>query len=314
MFAFVRGAAFISIAVTSVRLVTAQQALSSREHSNLYDDQRSLSSAPPPMTNDGMALAPDNDGGKDDSFGAQVVLKDQPRLRSFVISGDSSVIYISNAALTRQSTVDDVFVVGNVAATWSHPLSNQFGIQIGAHASLFRYERNSVLDFNNLGAGLGLSWTSVRWPGVDAFVRYDFVELLKREGEELLQDHEFTIGAEKIIGLSRAQAITFGVSASLGITSPSEAARNQAFGFIGYHLQISRSFGADVVYRAGGYFYQDHGRSDFNQGLSGSFRYRVSNWMDAMAFLSLGDNHSSQSVFDYQVFSAGGGIGVFIRF
>lgn len=187
-------------------------------------------------------------------------------------------------------------------------------MQVGVQAAIFRYDRSSALDFNNLGAGLGVSWTPQRWPGVNFFGRYDFTELIDRHGSELLRDHQFSLGAQKVFALGRSHAVSVGALGTAGISEPSSAERNQAGLFAGYHLQLTRVLETDLLYRLTGQSYSDSNRLDLNQVLSWNVRYRLGKWAEANLYLSYGDNRSNRSVFDYRMTSGGGGVGLITRF
>lgn len=292
-------------------LAQAQVAVSAIEQSRLL--QSPLPTPIPSVDNNGNAIDETTEV-EDDSFGAQMILKDQERARPFALSGGSSFYYTSNVALTSRDTRDDVFAVVNAAGTWTRQLHPEVALQIGLQASIFRYDRTSQLDFNNLGAGLGLSWTPRRWSGVSVFGRYDFTELINRHGDEILSDHQFSLGAQKIFVLGRAHAFSFGALGSVGISSPIAAERNQAGVFAGYHLQLTQILATDLLYRIAGQSYSDSNRLDLNQVISWNLRLRLAEWAEANAYFSYGDNRSNRSVFDYGVSSGGGGLGFSIRF
>ena len=251
---------------------------------------------------------------EDDSFGAQMILKDQERARHFSLSGGNSLYYTSNVALTRRDALDDIFAVVNAAGTWTRRLHPEVELQVGLQASMFRYNRESQLDFNDLGAGLGLSWTPQRWSGVSIFGRYDFTELFDRHGREILRDHQFSLGAQKVFILGRAHAFSLGTLGSVGISTPFAAQRNQAGIFAGYHLQLTRVLATDLLYRITGQSYSDSNRLDLNQVVSWTLRCRFAEWGEANLYYSYGDNRSNTSVFDYSVTSGGGGFGITTRF
>ncbi len=268
------------------------------------------------MTADGTPL-PDGDKGNsdDDSFGAQQILKSQPpRNPEFSVSGDASMFYTNNVALTRRNTIDDGLFVSNAAFSWNHVVNPELQIQAGLHVSLFRYVNTSALDFENLGAGLGATWAPHNPWGLTFFGRYDFSELLDRHSRELLEDHEFTAGAQKAWVFNRTHALTAGVIGSVGISDPFAAQRDQIGGFAGYHLNLSRQMDAELTYRLSGFFYDGGGRDDLNQTVSVALRYHFAPWAEAGALLSFGSNRSSKSVFDYDVFNTGGSVGLTIRF
>jgi hypothetical protein len=263
---------------------------------------------------DGTPIGDSDASSDDDSFGTQVLLKSKERVRTFAITGDTSIFYTSNVALTRSGERDDAFVVANAGVSWTPRLSPQWEAQLAAHASIFRYQDVSDLDFENLGFGAGLFWTPEHFWGLDLFAHYDFIELLNRHSEEILSDHEFTIGAQKVFSLGRGQTFTIGVTAMAGITDPEIVRRQQAGIFFGYHLQLTRALETELFYRLAGYFYDAAHRNDLNQILSWNLRYRLAAWADLNAFVSYGINRSDDAAFDYNVATGGAGVGVTIRF
>jgi hypothetical protein len=267
------------------------------------------------MTADGTPLPNSGGNAEDDSFGAQQILKSQPpRNPEFFVTGDSSLFYTTNAALTRRDTQDDGISVTTGAISWNHNLNAELQIQAGVHASLFRYVDNSALDFENLGAGIGATWAPRNPWGISVFGRYDFSELLDKHSRELLEDHEFTAGAQKVWTFNRVHALTVGVLGSVGISDPFAAQRDQIGGFAGYHVALARQFDAELSYRLSGFFYNSGSRDDLNQAVSLAFRYHIAPWADVGALFSFGSNKSSRSVFDYDVFNTGGSLGLTIRF
>lgn len=293
-------------------IARAQEAVSSIEQARLFQSTPKTSDAT--VNADGMALPASEGDATDDSFGAQMILKNQPRVRTFVLAGDASLFYTDNVALTRRDRRGDAFFVGHAAASWTPRLSPTVEAQIGAAASVFRYHRTSELDFTSLTAGAGLSWAPTNFGGVSLFARYDFIELLNRQSSEILQDHEFTVGAQRTFALGRSHSIVVGGTGMFGISTPDAAQRNQTGLFIGYHLQVTRAFGADLFYRPAFYYYGEADRRDFNQTVSFNLRYQLTPWADANGFLAFTDNRSNRSVFDYEVVSTGAGLGVTVRF
>ena len=267
------------------------------------------------MTADGTPL-PGSSGGNsgDDSFGAQQILKSEPPPPpQFVFSADSSLFYTTNVALTRRNEIDDGISVTNAAFSWNRTISPSLQFQLGAHVAFFRYLETSSLDFENLGAGLGFAWTPANPWGVSFFGRYDFSELLDKHSRELLEDHEFSAGLQKVWVFNRRHAFTAGILGSIGISDPFAAQRDQIAGFFGYHVAFTDHLDAEATYRLSGFFY-NNGRDDLNQTLSFALRYHLTHWMEAGALLSLGFNHSTQDVFDYSVLNTGGVVSLTIHF
>ncbi|MGI9089061.1 MAG: hypothetical protein ACR2HH_15175 [Chthoniobacterales bacterium] len=265
------------------------------------------------VTADGMALG-DASPSSDDSFGDQVILKSQPRPRFFTVTGDATIFYTDNVALTRRAEVDDSFFVAHAGGSWNPHIGRNLDAQFGATVSTFRYNDTSSLDFTNLGFGTGLFWSPESLRGIGIFARYDFIELLNRHSDEILQDHEFTLGAQKIFALGRSHAFTIGGTAMAGISNPRAAQRDQLGMFFAYQLQLTRSLDTELSYRPALHFYNSNGRVDLNQVVSWNLRYHLAPWAEANAFFSFGSNRSDRSVFDYDVVTTGFGVGLTAKF
>ena len=307
------------VTALSVGCLLALTRIASGQANDPAIEQARLFQKTPALTNtsvtaDGMALGNADDEPADDSFGDQVILKSQPRPQSFVVSGDASIFYTDNVALTRRDTNDDSFLVLHAGGSWNPRIGPNLEAQFGAAAATFRYRETSELDFTNLGFGAGLFWTPEHLPGIAVFARYDFIELLNRHSDEILQDHEFTLGAQKVFVLGRSHAFSLGATGMAGISDPHSAQRDQLGLFAGYRLQVTRSVDTELFYRASVYFYNADGRRDLNQVASWNVRYHFTPWAEASAFVSFGSNRSSQSVFDYDVLTTGAGIALTVRF
>ncbi|MDQ6621921.1 MAG: hypothetical protein M3Y86_00340 [Verrucomicrobiota bacterium] len=251
---------------------------------------------------------------EDDSFGAQKFLKTQESVRRFVVTGNASVVYTDNVALTRRGTQSDVFGVVDAGVNWQPHLASGLEGTFGLHASVFRYDETRSLDFENFGLNAGVTWSPAKLPGMSFFARYDFTELLNRDGKQILMDHALTIGAQKAVALGRSHGFVFGATASVGLSDPSNAQRSQISAFGSYHLQLTRKLDTDILYRPAVHFYTESGRTDLNQILSWNLRYRLADWADLNATISYGTNISNHGAFDYDVFTNGAGIGLNVRF
>ncbi len=306
-----------SFLLLAIFFVLFPSALRAQVAASAIDRARLFQSAPaepvPAVDANGNALG-DVAPSEDASFGAQLILKDQPRLRAFTLSGGGSVFFTNNVALTRSDTHDDVFAVLNAAGSWNRAICPGLDLSVGLQGAAFRYDRSSVLDFDSLGGGATLSWSPPRWSGVNFSGRYEFTELLNRHGNEILQDHQLSLGAQKIFVLGRAHAATVGALGSVGFSTPTAAQRDQVGLFAGYQLQLTRSLSTDLFYRIAGQFYTGSDRNDLNQTFSWNLRYRLGAWGEANANFTYGGNRSSTAVFDYDAASTGGGLGFITRF
>jgi len=264
----------------------------------------------------GMALAgPDaTSSPDDDSFGAQMILKNQERLRSFVLTGGVSFVYTNNVALTRRAERHDVFGIVDAGLGWTRRLTSELEGNFAARASIFRYDRTTDLDFQNLGFGAGLSWTPGSLGGANIFARYDFTELLDRHGDQILMEHALTLGVQKNLALGRSHGFVLGISGTVAFSDPAAAQREQLGAFISYHLQLTRKWETDLLYRPALHFYTASDRIDLNQIVSWNLRYRFTDWADLNASFIYGLNRSDHSVFDYDVIMTGAALALSLRF
>ena len=302
---------FVVFGLAVLPCARGQQAVSPIEQARLLQELPAATSAA--VDANGTPLA-DEDTSSDDSFGKEVILKSRPRAQAFVVTGDASVFYTNNVALTRRDRINDTFFVANAGVSWSSGIAPNIEAQVAAHGSIFRYHSTSVLDFENLGVGAGLFWSPEHFAGVGLFAHYDFIELLNRNSEEILRDHAFTLGAQKAFPLGRAHGFVAGVTLVAGVSEPESAQRDQAGLFLAYRLQVTRSIDTEILYRFAGHFYNDTGRIDRNQVFSATMRYSLSDWADFKAFFSLADNRSDDAAFNYDAAVGGVGIGATIRF
>jgi len=303
----------VTVGLTAASVVYGQADSAAIEQARLRQKQQPVGVTANVDAN-GTAL-PDSEGdASDESFGAQLILKDQPHWRPFQVFGDASFTYTDNVALTRRATMSDGLFVGGGGLAWSPKLSGGFDLQIVGRASTFQYFETSELDFTDLGAGIGLSYTFPKTPSVSVFGRYDFIELLDNSSHQILSDHEFTVGLQKVFVLGRSHYFTLGVLGSAGISDPFSEQRDQVSGFVGYHLNVTRSVSTDLLYRLSGHFYNDGDRSDVNNVLTWTMRYQMNRYAELSSFLTFADNRSNHAVFDYKVFTLGGGIAFSVKF
>src|SRR5687768_4845975 len=137
-----RTAFFIALILAGLRCAYPQQAASPIEQARLF---REL-----PMATNRELETNDPFLGDDDSFGEQVILQSQPRTPTLVITGDTSVFYTNNVALTPNNRIDDVFFASNAGVSWTPQVAPRLKAQIAAHSSIFRYDKTSALDFQGL--------------------------------------------------------------------------------------------------------------------------------------------------------------------
>lgn len=250
----------------------------------------------------------------DDSFGAQIILKNQERRRIYTVFADVSAYHTNNVDLDAARSRSDSFLAANVGAAWRPAIRPDLVADFSGGVSVFRYDRASELDFEKLWAGVGLSWAVPRAAGIMVFGRYDFSEVLDASSNELLQDHELSVGAQKIFVLGRSHYLAIGLTGIAGLSTPRSEQRDQAAIHATYHLQVTRSLDVDLLYRYAAQIYNEGGRIDRNQTLSLSMGVAASRWLRVAGLISAARNDSNRSAFEYDVFNIGGGIKLEVTF
>ena len=250
----------------------------------------------------------------DDSFGDQIILKNQERRRIYTVFADVSAMHTNNVDLISRGTRNDSFVAANVGASWRPAIRPDLIADFSGGSSLFRYDRASELDFEKLWAGAGLSWAVPRAGGIIAFGRYDFTEVLDASSREILQDHEISVGGQKMFVFGRSHFLATGLTGSLGFATPRAQQRDQAAIHAAYHLQVTRSFDLDLIYRYAAQFYNEGDRIDRNQTLSLAMGVAASRWVRVTGSISAARNDSNENAFEYDVFNVGGGLRLQVEF
>ncbi len=78
--------------------------------------------------------------------------------------------------------------------------------------------------------------------------------------------------------------------------------------------RIARDLGIDLLWRPAAHFYEELDRTDFNNIVSLTLRYRLSKYADLSAFASYSLNRSENTAFDYGVLTSGAGVVLAVRF
>ena len=303
----------LTLLFTTIGVVRGQQAVSSITQSRLFTNPSAPGTSSFDANGNTLSDSSATTSG-DDSFGAQIILKNQERPKSFGVFGDVAGFYTNNVDLTPNRTRSDFFLASNVGGAWRPTLSRELVAEVSAASSVFRYDRASELDFERITVGTGLTWLVPHTPEIVAFARYDFTELLDSDGGQILQDHAFTIGGQRTFAFGRSHFLTTGLTGVLGVSTPRSQERDQAGIHAAYHLQITRSLDADLLYRYAAQFYNEDGRVDHNQTLSLAIGFSATHWLRVDASISAARNDTNRSAFEYDVLNAGSGVRMSIRF
>ena len=269
------------------------------------------------MPSGGIADFPDLGGAAtvDDAFGAQVIMKEQPRVRPFTAFAEVAAFFTNNVGLAKRSMERDGFLIASAGAAGSRTLG-ALRLDAGVRTSVYRYAEYRELDFQSVDGSVGLAWTPPKLRGAEVLLRYTFTDLTTAEHRsEFFKNHAVLLGVQDAFAISRAQAVYGGVQAQWSWADPREAGRDEYSVFAGYRLQATRSVDVDVSYRYARFVYREaDGRQDNNHSFSLTARYAPRAWFSISATGFAGFNRSNREQFDYDVLNAGGAVQGTVRF
>ena len=255
-----------------------------------------------------------DEAAADSDLGEQWLFKPNQPLQPWTAHADLSGFYTTNAALASSGARSDLFLVADAGVGYSRPLGRDFGFAASLGQAFFRYDEFTALDFDSLGANIGVSYQARQLADVVFSLQYSFSRLTRATFEdELFLGNSVGLTATKLIKLTSADTVEF--SGGLGYTfaDPGELQRLEFRASIGYAIRITRSLTATAVVRSELFDYQ-HGRQDFLQSIALGVRYDFTKWISASAAASVANNSSNRNVFDYGVFNGGLTASVHVQF
>jgi hypothetical protein len=277
------------------------------------------SPAPPPNTPNlsngeaqGYAVASPND--KD--LGEQQILQRQEEYLPFYVSVGTSVYYTSNVALTNSGEEDDVLFSPGITVTYQPRLTKTLYAEVGVAQQFFLYDRFSELNFGSFDAIVGLAYYLPQFHNLSLRARYDYNLLTDTDNfDDFFHNHAIILSASIPIPINRAQQIAFGVDAEFSLGGqPDPPRRNDYSFYIGYGVNVSRSFFIDASFRLAVRDYHVGSRTDVSEILALTANYQVRQWLTLSFLSSFAWNQSDHDVFDYSVANVGGGVALSIRF
>lgn len=262
---------------------------------------------------DGHAAASPNDP----DLGEQQILKRADQYQPFSVSVGSSFYYTSNVALTRSGVHGDFIIAPVAAISYDPRFCKTFFGHLGVRQQFFLYDRFGEFNFGAFDAEAGVSYYVPQWHNLALHAQYIYSRFTDTgdDFDEFFSNHALYLNAEIPFRLSRAQQISIGADTSTSIGGDPEQPRRHDFGFyIGYAVNLTRSFSIDAAGRVVVREYVVSDRRDVSEILALSANYRVASWLTASAISSFAANQSNHGVFDYEVFNIGGAISLTAKF
>lgn len=259
----------------------------------------------------GYAVASPND--KD--LGEQQILRRREEYLPFNVSVSAPVFYTSNVALVRDGAEDDVLFSPGLSLTYQPLLTKTLYAELGVSQEFFVYDRFSELNFASFDAIVGLAYYVPQFNNLSLRVRYDYNRLTDNDFDEFFANHAIILSASMPFRINRAQQIAIGTDFEFSIGGQPDAPRRNDYSFyVGYSVNVSRSFSIDTSARLAIRDYHSGSRTDVSEIISVSANYRVRDWFILSFLSSFAWNQSDFDVFDYSVANVGAGAALTIRF
>jgi hypothetical protein len=260
------------------------------------------------------SFAPASDSDAD--LGEQVLLQPAQKYQPFSAWTNWSVFWTNNAELLDDTQGSDTFLSGTAGFGYMPHLGGNLFLDTSAEQGMFRYSRNSSLDFNSLSVKAGLVYP-VRALGDLTFYGYYTYDLLTSRGlnSQIYADHVLSVGARKVFTITRAHIFYAALNADFTVGGePDYALRNEYSLFAGYQLSLTRNLRLDLYYRLAAQAYTQTDRTDLNQLIGGGVTFEVTKWLSVQAISTIGINSSTESTYSYFAANLGGGVGILVNF
>jgi hypothetical protein len=246
-----------------------------------------------------------DEAAADADIGEQWLFRPNPALTPWSARADLSAFYTTNAALASSGEQSDRFLVADFGVGYARPIARDWAFAANLQQGFFRYDEFTALDFDSLGANVGVSYQARQLADILFSVQYAFSRLTRATFEdELFLGNTIALNATKLVKLTTADTVEFTGGLGYTFADPDELERAEFRGSIGYAIRITRSLTATAVARTE-LFQYSHGRQDFLQSIALGARYDFTKWFSASVAASLANNSSNRNVFDYGVFNGG---------
>jgi hypothetical protein len=291
----------------------AQPAAEAVDRSQLFRTQPGMQGAAQPEDNTvGGYAAP---SANDEDLGTQAILKRQDTYKAWTFTVSTPFYWTSNVALARSGEVSDGVFAPLVGLTYQPQIWKSLYGELAVIQQLFYYNRYGDFNFTSFDAMAGLVYYLPQWNNLTLRLRYDFNRLTTDEWDEFFSNHQLIVMAELPYRFGRAMQLSVGAVANISVAADQEAPRRNEFdAYIGYQVQLSRSFAIDASARVLLKDYYEGDRTDVGEIIALTANYRVRDWLALSAVSTFAWNQSNQSVFDYSVVNLGGAITANIKF
>ncbi len=257
----------------------------------------------------------------DSEYGVQKILYKRSNWEPFSVKFDLGGYYTNNVALVDDGREEDFFLKSGLTLGYTPQITGGLFFSTSLSDQIFRYADTSVLDFDLFSFDAGFLYATPQagtiydpvFADLVSYVRYSFYRISEpwSLGDEIFDNHSVVAGLQKTWRISRGHQVYLGLNGDWSVeASREEPRRDEYSAYAGYRVKWTSELESNLLYRAAWYDYAENDRNDFNQVVSLSLEYRITDWLKASASLSAIFNNSDKNIYDYEALNTGVGLGL----
>jgi hypothetical protein len=259
-------------------------------------------------------FAPESLG--DDDIGQQLILKDAERQRWLNAQANTFSFWVDNPANLSKGGDSDVFWGSEVSLGAQPRIAERLYLDAFVSQEMYRYNDNSILDYEHFQASLGLIYLEPRLADSILFVQGQFGRTTNDDfGQDVLNSFSILGGIQKTVLVDYRNSFHLNLMGDWDVdTDVDNLEHAEYIADVSYRFKIMRDLVLSASYRFTWFDYYNVDRADALNIAGVYLTYSPKKWMSIYAGGTFNFNNSDIEVFDYESTNVGGGLGVQIRF
>ena len=260
------------------------------------------------------AFAPSSLG--DDDIGQQLILKEVPKDQFFRAFADTFWLWTNNVANVPAGELEDSFYGGRIGVGWQPRIGSRTYADVSLSQQMVKYAEFDALNFESLEASASLMHIVPKLSNTLFFGSIVYNRITGDDfSQDLYQSTSARVGAQKTFLINRRNSLHFSVLADWDLdTDVDQLFRDEYIGDVVWNFKIFRTLVLALNYRFTWLEYRRVDRGDALQFAAATLSWQPKKWLELYTTLNFAVNNSNVPAFDSETTSAGGGLGVRIKF
>lgn len=251
-------------------------------------------------------FAPESEN--DDDLGIQKILRPKEDYDPFNLYGDAGWFFTDNAGLVDTARVEDNIFQSNVTLSYLPILKGNLFGEATLRENTFRYNRNSVLDFDSIDAGTGLVYVIRSLGDISVFARYNYSSFHNPHANwaKTFDNHSIQLGFYKPWEIRRNHFAYASFISDISFdATPGFAQRDDHSMTLGYRFTPTPKWKTEFFYRAAYLKFDQRNREDWNHVLGAAVTYNINSHFAISSSVSYNNNDSNLVGGDYEAWLTG---------